>query len=81
MDNKRVSMEHDAVESMQANLDRAEPAIAASYTLIGAILLLGGAGFVADRYLGTGPWCLLAGLIAGMGIGFERLAHLIRRRQ
>jgi F0F1-type ATP synthase assembly protein I len=81
MGNKRVSMERDAVESMQDNLDRAEPAIAASYTLIGAILLLGAAGFVADRYLGTAPWCVLAGLIAGMGIGFERLALLIRRRQ
>ena len=32
MDNKRVSMEHDAVESMQANLTGAEPAIAVSYT-------------------------------------------------
>ena len=66
MRDERVSMERDAVESMQRNLNRGEPAIVASYGLIGAIMLLGGAGSAADRYLGTGPWCLLAGLIAGL---------------
>jgi F0F1-type ATP synthase assembly protein I len=53
--------------------------IAVSYALIGAIMLLGGAGLAADRYLGTGPWCLLAGLIAGLGIGFYQLARVLRR--
>lgn len=71
-------MERDAVESMQSNLDRGEPAIVASYGLIGAIVLLGGAGFGADRYLGTRPWCLLAGLIAGLRIGFYQLARVLR---
>jgi F0F1-type ATP synthase assembly protein I len=33
----------------------------------------------ADRYLGTGPWCLLAGLIAGLGIGSYLLARVLRR--
>lgn len=79
MRDERVSMERDAVESMQGNLNRNSSAIAASYALIGAIMLLGGAGFVADRYLGTGPWCLLAGLITGLGIGFYQLAGVLRR--
>ena len=76
---ERVAMDRDAVESMQGNLNRSETAIVASYALIGAIMLLGGAGWAADRYFGTGPWCLLAGLIAGLGIGFYRLARVFRR--
>jgi F0F1-type ATP synthase assembly protein I len=79
MRDERVSMERAAVESMQGNLNRGEPAIVASYTLIGAIMLLGGAGLAADRRLGTGPWCLFGGLIAGLGIGFYRLAGVLRR--
>jgi F0F1-type ATP synthase assembly protein I len=74
----RVSMDPDAVESMQGNLDRATPAIGASYALIGAILLVGGAGFAVDRYLRTSPWCLLAGLIVGLSIGFHQLARVLR---
>ena len=44
MGNERISMEPDAVESMQSNLNRGEPAIMTSYGMIGAIMLLGGAG-------------------------------------
>ena len=79
MRDERVSMERDAVESMQGNLNRGEPAIVASYGVIGAIMLLGGAGLAADRYFGTGHWGLLAGLIAGLGIGFYQLARVLRR--
>ena len=78
MRDERLSMEHDAIESMQGNLNRGASLIAASYGLIGAIMLLGGAGFVADRYLETGPWCLLTGLIAGLAIGFYQLAVALR---
>jgi hypothetical protein len=79
MRDERVSMERDAVESMQSNLNRGGPAIVASYGLIGAIMLLGGAGWAADRYLGTGPWCLLTGLITGVGIGFCRGALAVQQ--
>lgn len=58
------------VEWMQSNLRRGEPAIVASYALVGAVIGLGGAGFAADWYFGTTPWCLLGGLFAGIGIGF-----------
>jgi F0F1-type ATP synthase assembly protein I len=74
----RLSMDHDAVESMQRNLRRDEPGIFASYGLIGAVMLLGGAGFLLDGYLNTRPWCLLAGLLAGLCIGFYQLARLLR---
>jgi F0F1-type ATP synthase assembly protein I len=80
MRDDRVSMDRDAVESMQDNLSRGEPVILASYALIGAILLLGGAGFLADRFLGTRPWCLLIGLLVGLCVGFFRLGRVIHHR-
>ena len=79
MRDRHLSMEADAVESMQNNLRRGEPAIFASYALIGAILLLGAAGFVADRYMNSGPRGLLAGLLAGLCIGLYAVARVLRR--
>lgn len=79
MRNRHELMERGAVEAMQSSLDRDATAIGACYALIGAIMLLGGAGFVADRYFGTAPWCLLAGLVAGLSIGFYQLARVLRR--
>jgi F0F1-type ATP synthase assembly protein I len=76
---ERIAITSDAVESMQENLSRGEPAIFASYGLIGAIMLLGGLGLIADRYLGSTPWCLMAGLLAGLGIGFYGLIRVLRR--
>jgi F0F1-type ATP synthase assembly protein I len=79
MRDQHLSMEADAVESMQNNLRRGEPAIFASYALIGAILLMGAAGFVADRYMGSGPWGLLAGLLVGLCVGLYAVARVLRR--
>jgi F0F1-type ATP synthase assembly protein I len=79
MSDRRLSMPRDAVEFMQTNLGRGEPAIFACYGVIGAIVLLGGAGFIADQYLQTKPWCLLAGFLAALCIGFYDLAHALRR--
>ena len=55
-----------ALRHLQANVRRAGPAAAAGYALIGAIVLLGGAGHGVDRWQGTEPWGLLAGLLAGL---------------
>ena len=71
-------MSPDAVGSLQDNLDRSRPAMLASYGLIGAILIFGAAGWFADRYFGTSPWCLLAGLILGLAIGFYQLREGVR---
>lgn len=70
MRNDELFSKGESVECMQSNLQRGEPGIMASYALIGAVLGFGGAGFAADRYFGTTPWCLLGGLLAGIGIGF-----------
>lgn len=35
--------------------------------ILAALLVGGGLGFAADRWLGTGPWLLLLGLVLGGG--------------
>ena len=70
-----------SLRSMQEMTSRAGPAAAASYTLIGAIILLGGLGYALDRWLGTGPWCLVSGLLVGIVVGFYELAKTTWPRQ
>jgi F0F1-type ATP synthase assembly protein I len=65
--------------ALQDNLQRAEPRIVASYALIGAILLFGGAGYALDLWAGSAPWGLLSGLLAGLLIGFANLILSARR--
>jgi F0F1-type ATP synthase assembly protein I len=69
-----------SAESFQDNVRRAGPAAGASYTLIGAIVLLGGIGYMVDRWQGTGPWGLLAGLLLGLVVGFYELAKVVWHR-
>jgi len=64
---------------LQENVQRAGPAAGASYTLIGAIILLGGIGYAIDAWRGTGPWGLLAGLLLGIIVGFYELAKTVWR--
>jgi F0F1-type ATP synthase assembly protein I len=52
-----------------------------SYTLIGAIILLGGIGYGLDRWWGTSPWLLFVGLILGLIVGFYELAKATFWRQ
>jgi F0F1-type ATP synthase assembly protein I len=65
---------------LEDNITRSGPAIAASYTLVGAILLLGGIGYAVDRWRGTAPWFLLTGLVLGIVVGFYELAKTVYRR-
>ena len=62
---------------MQKILRESGPAAAASYSLIGAILLLGGLGYFLDKYLNTRPWLLLVGLFLGLAVGFYGLIKVI----
>ena len=65
---------------MQESLRRSGPAASAGYTLIGAILLLGGIGYVLDEWRGTSPWFLVAGLLLGIIVGFYELAKTIWKK-
>ena len=65
---------------LQDNVRKAGPAAAASYTLIGAIILLGGIGYGLDRWQGTAPWGLFVGLMLGLIVGFYELAKVVWHR-
>ena len=69
-----------STQSLQDNVRRAGPAAGASYTLIGAIILLGGIGYAVDRWQATAPWGLFAGLVLGMIVGFYELAKVVWHR-
>ena len=64
---------------MQENIRRAGPAAAASYTLIGSILLLGGGGAVIDRWQDSAPWGLFVGLLLGVVVGLYEVAKAVRK--
>ena len=66
-----------AAKSLQENVSGAGSVAAASYTLIGAIILLGGLGYLVDSWRGTSPWFLLTGLILGMVVGFWELIKTV----
>jgi F0F1-type ATP synthase assembly protein I len=68
-----------SMQYLQENLRRAGPAAGASYTLIGAIILLGGIGYAIDAWRGTSPWFLFAGLLLGIVVGFYELAKTVWR--
>ena len=62
---------------LQDNVRRSGPAAAASYTLIGGIVLFGGVGYAVDRWRDTSPWFLLGGLALGLIVGFYDLAKTV----
>jgi F0F1-type ATP synthase assembly protein I len=69
-----------SAQSLQDNVRRAGPAAGASYTLIGAIVLLGGLGYAVDQWRGTAPWGLFVGLTLGLIVGFYELAKVVWHR-
>lgn len=74
---KRASSFERATKSLQENVSGAGGVAAASYTLIGGIILLGGLGYLVDSWRGTSPWFLLTGLILGMVVGFWELIKAV----
>ena len=62
-----------AARAFQANVASTGPVAAASYTLVGGILLLGGIGYAVDRWWSTSPWGLVIGLVLGIVVGFYEL--------
>ncbi len=66
-----------STKSLQDNVRRSGSVAGASYTLIGAILLLGGIGYAVDQSRGTSPWFLLGGLLLGLIVGFYELAKTV----
>ena len=69
-----------AARSLQDNAMRAGTAAGASYSLIGAIILFGGLGYLVDRWRGTAPWFLIGGLLLGIVVGFYELVKATWQR-
>ena len=56
------------------------PAAAASYTLLGSVLLLGSIGFLLDQFFHSSPLYILIGLGLGLLIGFYQLAKSVFKK-
>jgi F0F1-type ATP synthase assembly protein I len=69
-----------SAKSLQDNVTRSGPVMAASYTLVGAVLFLGGIGYAVDQWRDTSPWFLLAGLVLGIVVGFYELITTVYRK-
>jgi F0F1-type ATP synthase assembly protein I len=69
-----------SARELQENAERAGPAAGASYTLIGAIIVLGGIGYAIDAWRGTSPWGLVSGLLLGVVVGMWELAKTVFHR-
>jgi F0F1-type ATP synthase assembly protein I len=65
-----------AARAFQNTVTSAGPVAAASYTLVGGILLLGGIGYAVDRWWGTAPWGLVIGLTLGIVVGFYEIIRV-----
>ena len=76
-DTPRKLVSSGSLKSLQTTISRSGPAATVSYTLIGAIVLLGGIGYALDEWQGTSPWFLFGGLILGLIVGFYELAKTI----
>jgi F0F1-type ATP synthase assembly protein I len=77
-DNRSTDLQK-SLKAFQENVRRAGPAAVAGYTMIGAIILLGGIGYALDIWRGTSPWFLLSGLLLGLIVGFYELAKTVWR--
>jgi F0F1-type ATP synthase assembly protein I len=66
-----------SAKALQHTAAHSGPAAGAGYTLIGAILLLGGIGYAIDYWSGRAPWFLVGGLLLGIVVGMYELAKTV----
>jgi len=69
-----------SLNQFQRFVRQAGPSAAAAYTLMGAILFLGGLGYFMDQYFNSSPMYLLIGLGLGIVIGFYELAKSVFKK-
>ena len=70
----------DAAKSLQQTATRSASAASVSYTLIGAIIVMGGLGYAFDVWRGTSPWGVFTGLMLGIVVGFYELIKAMWKR-
>lgn len=62
-------------EEQEANR-KSGMAYAAALALFASVASFCGLGWLADRYFGTAPWLLAAGLVVGSAAGFYQFIRL-----
>ena len=56
------------------------PIAAASYGLIGSIVLLSFLGYFLDKWFETAPWLMMAGMMMGVVSGLYEISKVIWRK-
>jgi ATP synthase protein I len=51
-------------------------AYGAALTLFASVITLSGIGWLGDRWFGTRPWLLVAGIVLGAALGFYEFVRL-----
>lgn len=65
-------------EEQEANR-KSGTAYAAALALFASVASFCGLGWLADRWFGTAPWLLAAGLVFGAAVGFYQFIRLTSR--
>lgn len=52
---------------------------AAVFSFVLSTVTMLGLGWALDRWLGTGPWLVVAGIVSGAGVGFYQFIRLLSR--
>ena len=65
-------------EEQEANR-KSGMAYAAALALFASVAALCALGWLADRWFGTAPWLLAAGLVIGAAVGFYQFIRLTSR--
>jgi ATP synthase protein I len=55
---------------------RGAMAYAAAISLFASVLVFLGLGWLLDRWLGTAPWLLVAGIVLGSGLGLYEFVRI-----
>ncbi len=51
-------------------------AYAAAISLFASVIVFLGLGWLLDRWLGTAPWLLVAGIVLGSGLGLYEFVRI-----
>jgi F0F1-type ATP synthase assembly protein I len=73
--------DHSASEGIAASYRKAQPYLAASWLLTGSVALGVLVGYLADGWLHTKPWLLLAGSVLGMASGLTGFIRAVLELQ
>ncbi len=76
---KQDKERQESAENEQNVNRRSGLAYAAALTLFFSVLTFFGFGWFLDRWLGTSPWLVVAGIILGASLGFYEFYRLISR--